>query len=484
MSLSSVAAALCAALLSGSAAGQATTEDVRALLERLDDRFERGDVRGYVAAFDPDNRGAVAMMQRRIERQIAASRSRERTSTVLVGPTSIGRRTMFRVRHDIQLVSRAGVRRSFVEDTYLTLRADGERLTPTFAVEMLPEMDCVQSDKFKCPACNYEIGGVDGFLCVPLRSERSLALESASFYLIGTDVVCDVHVQVQSRPQKAQLAARQLADAFAELAPAAEVGLVTGWVPPVHADAPPAGLDSAQVVVKLRGDSEAGDRAVFHVVTFGGLQHVLLTRGSADALDAADASLAALYASYSLIERDRDVAEAAALPLRHHLGSSFDGVRYDNARYGVTFAGPAGWRPEHRVGGARFRARWSAPDGSQLWLNGYGVPTGMEAWTRRDADRWIDHRFRERGLLPAAAQPDGVETAWHEGADGALERSIVLEQRQARSETDRRSPAAPRRRILHVQLYDDLLLIVDGYGASETSERAALDALASLRRKT
>lgn len=473
---SQAAAALCAALLCNGAASQVGTTAVQALLDQLDERYERGDVRGYVAAFDPDNRGAVAMMQRRIERQIAASRSRERTSTVLAGPTSIGERTMFRVRHDIQLVSRLGVRRTLVEDTYLALRADGSQLTPTFAVEMVPEMDCVQSDKFACPACNYEVGGVDGFLCVPLRSERSLALESASFYLIGTDVVCDVHVQVQSRPQTAQRAARALAEAFAELAPAAEVGLVTAWVPPAHADAPPAGMDSAQVVVKLRGDSDAGGRAVFRVVTFGGLQHILLTRGDGESLDAAAAPLRALYASYSLIERDRDVVEAAALPLRHHLGSSFDGVRYDNARFGVTFAGPAGWRPEHRVGGARFRARWSAPDGSQLWLNGYGVPTGSASWTRRDADRWIDDRFRARGLYPVSSQPDGVDPGWHEGAGGAPERSVVLELR------GEAPPGTPRRRVLHVQLHEDLLLIVDGYGVSLESEQAALATRASLRR--
>lgn len=471
------AAALCSALLAAGAAAQAGVAEVRVLLDELDERFERGDVAGYVAKFAPDNRGAVAMMARRLERQVAASRSRERASRVIAGPTSIGGRTMFRVRHDIELVSPSGVRRALVEDIYLTVSERGEGLTPTFAVEMLPEMDCVQSDKFKCPACNYEVGGVDGFLCVPLRSERSLALESASFYLIGTDVVCDVHVQVESRPQSAQEAARELAEAFAKLAPEASPGLVTAWRPPSYADAAPAGLDSAQVVVKLRGDTDAGDRAVFHVVTFGGLQHVLLTRGSAEGLRRAAAPLRALYESYSLIESDRDAAEAAALPLRHHLGSSFDGARYDNARFGVTFAGPEGWRPEHRVGGARFRARWSAPDGSQLWLNGYGVPTGMTSWTKRDADRWIDHRFRERGLHPVEPQPDGVETAWHAGPDGALERSVVLERRGPAS------PDTPRRRVLHVQLHEDLLLIVDGYGATTASEQQALAALASLRRE-
>ena len=67
---SRVATALCATLFAAGAASQAGAARVQTLLAELDERFERGDVRGYLAKFDPDNYGAVAMMGRRLERQM------------------------------------------------------------------------------------------------------------------------------------------------------------------------------------------------------------------------------------------------------------------------------------------------------------------------------------------------------------------------------------------------------------------------------
>lgn len=458
---------------------KASAEAIEKLLSELDDRFERGDVQGYLARFEPDQRGAIAMVGRHLERLIAVSKRRSRSSRIFAGPSQVGQRTLVRVRHELELTIGAGPPRKLTEDSYLALRVEDGEIVPTFAVEMPPAMDCVQANKFKCPPCNYEIGGVDGFLCVPLRQEKALALESASFYLIGTDVVCDVHVKVQNKAQKAQFAARRLAEAFAKIEPTAEAGLATAWVPPMHAKNPPAGMDSARVVVKLpQDDREAGGgRAIFHVVTFGSLQHVLLVRGSKASLAANQKALDELFKSYMLLEVDCDLAEAAARPLRHHIGGTFEGSRYDNARYGVTFAGPAGWQPQHRIGGARFRVRWSGPGGSQLWLVGYGVPTGMRTWSKATADRWIAHHCKKHGLEKADEQPKGIDDAWHPGANGALERSCVLNCK--RPET----PGTPRRRVLHVQLHDDLLLIVDGFGSGDEAERAVLTSIASLARK-
>lgn len=458
---------------------EASANAIERLLAELDERFERGDVQGYLARFEPDHRGAVAMVGRHLERLVAVSKRRSRSSRIFAGPSQVGSRTLVRVRHDLELTIGAGAPRKFTEDSYLAVRVEDGELIPTFAVEMPPAMNCVKGNKFKCPPCNYEIGGVDGFLCVPLRQEKSLALESASFYLIGTDVVCDVHVQVQSEPQKAQVAARRLAEAFAKIEPTAEVGLATAWAPPMHAKDPPSGMDSARVVVKLPQDSPTadGERTIFHVVAFGGLQHVLLVRGSTASLAAHAAALDALFQSYMLLEVDCDLAEAAARPLRHHIGGAFDGSRYDNRRYGVTFTGPKGWRPEHRIGGARFRARWTGPDGSQLWLIGYGVPAGMQAWTSKLADRWIAHHCDKHGLKVADPQPEGLDDDWHESAAGALERSCVL------TCAEPSSPTTPRRRVLHVQLHDDLLLIVDGFGGGKQAERAVLTTLGSLARK-
>ncbi|MCK5942124.1 MAG: hypothetical protein KAI24_09160 [Planctomycetes bacterium] len=466
-------------LLPGIVLAQAkvTRAAIEKLLQELDERFERGDVDGYLARFEPDHRGAVAMVGRHLERLVAASDRRERDSHVIAGPTEVRDRSLVRVRHSLGLEI-GGKQRQLVEDSYLAVRVVDGRLVPTFAVEMPVSKGCVQGNQFKCPPCNYKIGGVDGFLCVPLPPEKSLALESASFYLIGTDVVCDVHVQVQEKVQQAAAAARRLAESFARIEPTCQVGLATAWVPPMHASAPPAGMDSARVVVKLPLDypDDGGGRTVFHVVTFGGLQHVLLTRGSAESLRRHQTELDELFRSYMLLESDCDLAEAAARPLRHHTGGSFDGSSYHNHRYHVAFAGPEGWHPQHRVGGALFRVRWSGPKDSQLWLIGYGVPAGMEAWTRKTADRWIAHHCHKHGLLPADPQPKSCRNDWHTDKGGIAERTSVLVCRKPDS------PAAPRRRVLHVQLYDDLLLIVDGFGADADAEQAVLSTLGSLRR--
>lgn len=469
------AATLAGALLAAQELrGQTAGPAIETLLRELDERFVRGDVAGYLAHFTPDNPGALSVRGRQLERLVRASRARKRTSSVVSGPARIGDRALLRVRRTIELVDAAGATRRTVEDSLLALRDDG---TPTFSIEAPTASTTPAAGRFTCDPCNVAIGGVDGFLCVPLRAERTLSLESTSFYLIGTDVACDVHVQIQPHRADARRAARALAEAFARLEPRAEVGLATAWRPPAYETSAPARMDSARVAVTVpgadRGDD--GDRAIFHVVTIGSLQHVLVTRGSAAALATHARALDALYQSYALVEAAPE-RDAAARPLRYHLGSVLEGNRYENARYGVSFAGPAGWRAEHRVGGARFRARWSASDGSQLWLAGYGPPAGIDAWTTANADRWIAHRLDERGLRPLAEQPAELVDAWRPDADGAATRAVALQVLKPSS------PTAPRRRVLHVQVHQDLLLILDGYGATEASERALLNARRSLQR--
>ena len=112
----------------------------------------------------------------------------------------------------------------------------------------------------------------------PIRKGKALSLESASFFLMGSDVICELHVQVQGAPTAAADAARKLADAFAEVEPTAVVGPVRAWTPERYRAAPLEGMDSAQVDVQLPSDTagRGGRRATFHVVTFGGLQHVLM----------------------------------------------------------------------------------------------------------------------------------------------------------------------------------------------------------------
>lgn len=470
-------ALLTAAAWSTSLSAQQVAAPVRALLRELDERFVKGDVAGYLARFAPDNDGAVAMVGRRLQRQVHASRTRERTTRVVAGPTPIGDRSLVRVRRDISLVSSSGEVRRWLEDSILILCDDGGQTTPTMSIETTNAAEPSPVGRLRCGPCNYQIGGVDAFFCVPMRREETLALGSASFYLAGTDVACDIHVQLAASAEPARAAALRLANALARLEPAAAVGLATNWLPPAHAAAPPGGIDGAQVIVELpRANAAAsGDRARFHVLIYGGLQYVLLTRGDAGALDAHQPELDALYQSFALLDVDREPTAAATAAIRHYQGGRFEGDRYENQRYGVTFFGPSGWQPRHRVSGAAFRARWSSPDDSRVWLTGYTPPRGHRTWTEQAADRWLSRLFQDHDLEPVEPQPADVPSRWRRGETGDRERTIVLLDRDP-------DLTAPRRRIVHLQLRADLLLILDGYGATPRSEQAVLTATTSLRR--
>jgi hypothetical protein len=508
-------------------------EKIRPLVQELDNLFAKGDIAAYLAKFTPDHDGVLAMLGQHLVRLCELTGSeRQRKSTIVAGPMDYDNRTVVRIRHVIEWPSKRdassnldasskldassvskgigaanGASKHFVEDTYLAVHMDANgEVVPTFAIEMPPQVHCISAAKFRCPPCNYEIGGVAGFLCVPLRRERGLALESASFYLIGSDVVVDVHVQIPSEPTTAKGVALQLAEAFAKMEPSARVGIPELWLPPMHQDAPPLGLDAVRVIVELPLDHQnhGGDITIFHVVSFGGVQHVLLVRTSKESQQQHQTAIDELFRSYMLLEINCGDAELATRPLREHTGGMFDGATYRNERYQLELHGPELWRPEHRIGGSAFRVRWSGPNGSQMWLIGHQVPVGMTAWTTATADRWLSYQCSKLGLEPEEqlvdAQPEGQPGSgkqssgkrglgdgtrdgarerfanWHAGENGAMSRTRWLTQKPGGP------PGQPHRRILHVQVHSDLLLVVDGFGGTQADEEALQAAIRTLHR--
>ena len=313
---------------------------------------------------------------------------------------------------------------------------------------------------------------------MPLRRERALALEAASFYLIGTDIACDVEVGLASAKQPARDVVLSLASAFRKLEPTARLGLPDDWLPTAHASEPPQGFDAARLVVELPQDARdrGGERAIFHVICFGGLQHVLLLRGSAQSLQQHRAKVDALISSYMLLEVDCIEAQLVSSPLRHHTGGLLRDGDYENERYDVSLRGPAGWRAEHRLGGAMFRVRWSNPTGSRMWLVGQRVPAGVAAWTTELADRWLQHHCARHRLKFDGSADTGWRARDTSGSQPASppvsERTVTL-----------LGEDVPHRRVLHVQVYEDLLMIVDGYGMTPADERAVRAAADTLIRR-
>jgi len=453
-----------------------SAEVITTLLADLDACFARGDVAAYLAAFEPDHPGSHAMLQQHLQRLAAVLPRLQRRSTLAAPLRQIGPRTVVRVRHTIE----AG-ERTLHEDTMMAVRlgADG-RAVPTFAIEIPTRWACVRGDHFRCPPCNYEIGGVAGWLCVPMRPERAQSLEAASFYLIGSDVACDVSVLVDGDAPTATTVVRSLGEALAQLDTDARPGPVEAWLPPAHAKEPPKGLTAARLEIALPRDfGGRGGLARFHVVTFGALQHLLLVRGSATAVREHDEALRTLLGSYRLLQSDLDLALAAARPLQHHTGGTVRDSRYHNERFGFELAGPDGWQTQQRCGGAALRVVWSSPDGSRLWLTGYDVPAGLDRWCERTADRWLQQLLLRANLQPLrTTAPDG----WTEHTScGGSTRMLTCVPKQ--SEGSPTGPGAPRERSLHVFLQDELLLVADLQAATAADAATMQTALESLRRR-
>ena len=183
-----------------------------------------------------------------------------------------------------------------------------------------------------------------------------------------------------------------------------------------------------------------------------------------------------IYQDRASLEGARDRRRGAERSLRHLLSGSFDGDRYENSRHRVSFTPPAGWRRDHHLSVASFGAQWSAPDGSRLQLQGHAPPPGVAAWTKTAADLWIEQKLLAESLRRVDEQPADVVAPWRTGATGAPERSMKLRAISASS------PGTPRRRLLHVQLHDDLLLILDGDSATAASEDAVLSARGTISR--
>src|SRR5690606_17745919 len=140
------------------------------------------------------------------------------------------------------------------------------------------------------------------------------------------------------------------------------------------------------------------------------------------------------------------------------------------------------WPAEHRPGGSAFRLRWSGPNGSQLWLVGHQVPVGMTAWTTATADRWLDYQCGKLKLELGAehtAKGDRKQPAasWLADANGVMSRSQTFTWQPPEH------PTNLGRRILHVQLHDDLLVLVDGLVSTAEDEAAVRAAIGTLKRK-
>lgn len=459
------------------------TAAIEAALSRLDAAFAARDAGRYVALFAPDHAGTHALLRQRLEQVFAAAPPLQHSSHLVGTPFVLGPRTVARVRQELWIDPQTGAANTPTAamelpdlvfafrhgDAAETGKSAAGTAVPTFAIEVPRQIVLPQPGRFRCPPCNYEIGPAAGWLCVPVARDRAQALEASTFYLLGTDVACDVTVRIDDAPKPPTEVVAELAAVMQQWEPRAMPGLPEAWLPPAHREAPGA-LHGAVVELDVPPAAGAPDGSTirFHVVQLGALEHHLFVRGGKPALRTHAAAVEELLASFHVLEPDIDRATAAARPLQAHVGGVLDGRAYHNEKYGVAMTGPDGWQARQRCGGAAFRVSWESAAGDRLWLTGYSVPVGMAHWCRDTADCWLAELCRNTGIsLPAEAP------GWRDDPTcNTLERTV-------------RCSADPRQglgvRLLHVRLRPDLLILVDGAPRTPDDEVAVQDAIRSLR---
>lgn len=461
------------------------SESLQPVLDHLDTLHRRGDRAAYLAAFAPDHPGCHEQLGRALALQFTTAEPAKRTTRLLDAPRQIQNRTVVRVQHDFAAAEgRTPARVEFA--LFAFAGRTGQAPVPTFCIP-LPQPEPHPADaRFACPPCNLVFGGATGWLCVPKDRASAQALDAATFYLVGTDLACDLAVHLQTLPAATNpvVAANAAAAALAASLSAAGGSSPAGGNNPTSGSRavrvlpepwPLPGLDptstattagSARVALAPAGAAPDDPQLVAHVAVQGPLQHCLVVRGSRASFAQHRAEIEALLQTYRLLDPGRAPATAAADALEHHSGGTFEGTSYVNPGR-VLCVGPEDWRPEQRAGGALFRVVWTSPRGSRLWLHGYAVPAGMLRWCKPSAEAWAAELCRQRGLPFADAS-----CGW-DGADDCQEHSRSWQARSAQ-------PGAATHHF-RMLLRDDLLVLADGVLQHEGDGAALQAALASLR---
>ncbi len=435
-----------------------TAADVQAVLQHLDQALAGGDADACLALFRPDNPELQEAHGAHLRRALATGLVRR--SRLVGEPRREGERAIALVCAELH--RRDEPERVLARDhALLVLQAIDGQVRPTLAVEVdATALGHIHDDRFACPPCNYRIGA-RGWLPVPLPPARAGSMEAVSFYLLGTDLACDVSVHLDVVPLEAARAAADLAGHLARLLPAAQVGAVEPWLPPSLGDRAPDDLRGARVQVRLPHDQ----RCLIHVDTLGPLRHVLLLRGSAAQIARHETAVRELLHSYTMLDLDVRAATVAARPLLAHTGGVLLGADYQNRRHRLACTGPEGWNAVRQAGGYLFQVTWTCPERQgRFTLTGHAPPPSLLHWDRARADAWL------RELL--AGEPMPPTAAWQAPADptGFWRRGLTVPGRDG----------APERR-LELALRPELLVILDGVGRDEPTAALLRAAFASLR---
>jgi hypothetical protein len=299
--------------------------------------------------------------------------------------------------------SRAGASR---KHTYVAYRQTPHRAELLFAVPVDIDIESSLSRgtrMFRCPPCNLAIAVPPGWwpICTPRQEARSH--DQVQMLFVGDDVSLEVGVNISRHALDAATILDSFLDEYVAQTPdSRRLGVPLAWTPPqFEGRAMPANTTAARAELDLLDDQTA----VIHLIAHGRVLVQLALVGARRAIAEHADAISAAIGGVTLIDPDLDASLTCEHALAHHSGGKLEQNRFTSTKFGVSFAGPAGWTSNLQAPATSlFQVDYCSPDGS-CHAEVYGVipPCGLAEWCPATANTWFN---QQRGV------PDAGLTEW------------------------------------------------------------------------
>lgn len=428
---------------------------VAALVAQLDGAFNDRDLEAYLAHFAPSHGETHAVFERWLTALLTGKARLERASTVQrverMGAYAIGE-----VHSSVGLAGRPDGP-SFDHVHLLVTRLSGAATEATLQVEVAPGHASI--GEFRCPACNYRMGGIDGWAVAFLSQDRTRCMEAINFYRLDSDVTVELSVHLADMAEPVSKTMASLCSDLRQARGDLEFDPAWDWTPPAHCD-DELGFDGAATI-----GTDATGTLELYVVVRGAMRFTLCVRGPQRVLASRRAEIDELLGTFELLDTtigvDDMLVQAASM---HTGGGVIEQGRYRNEKHRIAFDLPPGWDHVVRPGPFLFRMTLHCPEQrNRLWITAYRPP-GSSTWHRPLAERMVVDHVARMGL----EQPTAPE--WRDTAGGFALASWQI-------------PGTAPRREIWALLADDLLMIVDGAIRDESTQEQMLQTVRSAARR-
>ena len=448
--------------------------DGRALLSKLDTQFNAGLGEPYAGLFAAEAHldGEFAAMARVIDHEGRLHQKSELRGFGAIDDVGVIRATV------TVSITDGAPEQSTQRECYIAFegRGDDARIlvydqVDPMAWDHLPDHI---TGVYSCPACNFRIGAdsLMDWLIVPSPTRISGCIEMISFYRPGEDVrlTLSVHRNDQHLPANDHL--QKLATV---VLPEGERVDVEDWQPPQFSKHLPTGVMGAQCTVITDG-GDTHQRRYLISRQLGAatgphdeISYLMTVHGDPTALDTLMSDIDTWIMSFQFVDPELAPDQVGHTAHAAHTGGHLnDEGRYENARFGLAVQGPYGWRGSVAGGCCLFGVTFSCPEEANfVHVAAYEALPGELEHRRAAAEQQVLDALKEAGRRVV------TDSGWLPPTDGHSALAIRKIESHA---------ADQPKRLDHVMVFDDLLVVVDGLVHHDAAARAMQAVIESLER--